>query len=548
LNQVLNEICSAEATEQAWGEIKEEFQKSGDGYITSATTNRPAWAPAMQATMTKFVAGMDFQETQPAIQLRAMLHVNDPIRAEDLKRQAVIADNLQEVIENYMLLVNASLLVQPDAVEYAFMDGLQFPGLWSRELYDDPTRTKKYRNMLVGSRPFQFQADSTGWRSMLLCARMVINKILVSKPNGLLSEYDTNLAYALNHLENKAAGPPAGINPNPLSNVDKFLKEINGGTRFDMMAKTFILPTFLGTPCGVTSSNGFIFIITTDGEIFQLQMNRKVDALFSEDGGTTQETLLVDLTRCIVAKPNRCIIRRLNFQKNTTAFPALTCHMPSNVYTRPTINGTTYVNWHTRQQPTCLLAHPRGEAKLYVLSCAQCAIYEINWQTHIIKKHIGGPLAPGEVRLRGYKDPDEDEKTVKFQRLTCGVFDADANLFVVDNGWMRRIKYDATNRTKFTVKNMIHICQEVTSIALGPAGFVVGLVIWNANKKDHHGEGVYDQQLCDIVQHTVDGKVQLNLVTIKDFGHYHYIGSMLVDGANHNILSTQTNLRCFGAI
>ncbi len=155
LNQVLNEICRVELTDQTWTEIKEEFEKRGNGYITSATTKNTAWKPAMQATMTKFVADMDLEETYPA-----MGHTKG--RDEETKRLALKASNLQEVIENYMLLVNASLLVQPDAVEYAFMDGMQFPGLWSRVLYNDQTRTKKYRNMLVGNRPFQFQADNTG--------------------------------------------------------------------------------------------------------------------------------------------------------------------------------------------------------------------------------------------------------------------------------------------------------------------------------------------------------------------------------------------------
>jgi hypothetical protein len=115
----------------------------------------------------------------------------------------------QELIENYMLLVNASFLLHHEralnATKFEFMWGLEFPGLWSRSLYNDTTDKKVYRNMLVGNRPRGVKCQKVaidGWKLMLRTIRMTMNECLPAH-KGLLLEYEDNLRYTLNRIENE---------------------------------------------------------------------------------------------------------------------------------------------------------------------------------------------------------------------------------------------------------------------------------------------------------------------------------------------------------
>jgi hypothetical protein len=189
---------------------------------------------------------------------------------------AVGKKNMQEIIENSRecILVNASFLHDPrseTAMNFDFMDGIEFPGLWSRDLYDDQTPTKKYRNMLVDHRPtfstmvnkrmslFECPKDEAGgWALMLHGARMHMNTMLQTQPDTLLSEFDTILTYALNYWNNyPLQEPPRRFDAKHLRTITNWMKPVQGGSRYDQYSSYYILPRFLGTTCGVTVINGF---------------------------------------------------------------------------------------------------------------------------------------------------------------------------------------------------------------------------------------------------------------------------------------------------
>ena len=170
LKMVVSKICAVETTPEPWESSSEEFDASFERFMSACTnmteTTKLKWTADIRGTQQKFVENMDIAEKT--------------------------AEVVQEILETYMLLVNASFLVDTTEGSYEYMNGIQFPGLWIRVLYKDDTSTKKYRNMLVGCRPTQFKCpaiQNDGWILMLWNTRWIINHLLKTHPNSLLSEY-----------------------------------------------------------------------------------------------------------------------------------------------------------------------------------------------------------------------------------------------------------------------------------------------------------------------------------------------------------------------
>ena len=113
--------------------------------------------------MKKFVADADtvlvetFERKYKAGQLLINGTLNDvDCQVTDRNRLTETRQNkIQQTIEHYMLLVNASFLLEPwgayEFTRFEYMNGIEFPGLWSRVLYQDATPNKIYRN--VGGQP-----------------------------------------------------------------------------------------------------------------------------------------------------------------------------------------------------------------------------------------------------------------------------------------------------------------------------------------------------------------------------------------------------------
>ena len=168
-----------------------------------------------------------------------------------------VSIDAQQTIENYMFLVNSSFLLEPRRADnnwkFEYMNGIQFPGLWSRCLYDDATRNQMYRNMLVVNRPTPFGVDRDKewpWQQTLTNIRMLMNRLIPATDNSLLSEYTTNLPYTLNFYENEDVTEPAPLNSS--RDIETWTKSVPGGVGYDLDADNLILPSFLGTPCGIT--------------------------------------------------------------------------------------------------------------------------------------------------------------------------------------------------------------------------------------------------------------------------------------------------------
>lgn len=499
LRTCVHEICTVDATEEPWEATRDEFDASFKRFVDACKVankeEERKWTEGIRATQQDFVKKMNITEKTSA--------------------------DVQEILEAYMLLVNASFLVEAfNAMTYEYMNGIQFPGLWSRVLYKDDTPNKKYRNMLVGCRPMQFTCPATqngGWTLMLFAARMDINYLLQTHPNSLLSEYDTNLSYALNYFENCTLIPdPPSVNEAPMKSLYEWMVPVDGGENDGMEYKligiNYILPAFLGVPCGVNVCKGFVFILTTDGEIFKLQISQ----LVSIDGVERRQLLIYNTTKCIVEYPNKCTIKRINFEKGTAKFPALTSCMPRRFGDRPPHN----MNWFCELSPTSLLVDPGG--MLLVLSHAQSKMYEIDPLLGEIRGHWGQPTPRG-VRPRARTDPPEDEKNCTFKELMCGKFDGRGNLFVCDQHWIRKITYGTTlqggntvrDHRKFTVSNIINLHEYATSIGIGPTGVVVAEAIWDRvfkryfprlvdvqiyNHLDKHGNSIHGRTTTDIMR------------------------------------------------
>ena len=531
LKKVVREICTTQTTTESWETHRDEFNASFERFMSSCTnmteTTKLKWTSGIQGTQKKFVEYMEIPEKT--------------------------AEVIQEILETYMLLVNASFLVDTTQGSYEYMNGIEFPGLWSRVLYNDDTRTKKYRNMLVGCRPVQFKSPTTqhhGWTLMLINARWIINHLLQTHPNSLLSEYDTNLGYALNYWEHCMLLPePPMVDARCMKSVEVWMVDSEGGedddlVEYDMVGINYILPAFLGMPCGVTVSKGFVFILTTDGEIFKLQISRPVVT----DGVEKRELLIYDRTKCIVQHPNKCTIKRLNFEKGTAAFPALISRMPQDLFDSPSRG----VEWHTNLSPTSLLVDPCG--KLIVLSCAQSRIYEIHPVFGWIKEHLGRPAPRGwladwkDIAPRELTDLEQDQTNCSFRCLMCGTFDDRGDLFVCDGNWIRKITYASKlegngsvvrDRTKFNVKNVINLHAEcATSIAVGPTGLIVAKAVWEKHKYKTY---LADIHIFEYKDHEGKSVRKRNVVDIKKQGD-ELLCSLLVDGMDNIVFGTDGRL------
>ena len=538
-------VCTDHPSPVTWEEIKGVALASFARFMEQCQHSEPSWAEGMQETMNKFVAGADLVLVAASEKVfETMRRMSTGIPDEDRRiaeaervrahRQKLI----EQTIEQYMLLVNASLLLEPwrayQHTPFEYMHGIEFPGLWSRVLYADATPNKIYRNMLVGNRPrgFSCDADATwDWTTNLQNIRRLINHLIPAADRSLLSEYATNLHYAMNFFRNEdeVRDPPA---ENYMSDVDTWSKPADPGhITYDVASANLILPSFLGTPCGVVFRQGYLYMLTTDGEIFRLQISH----LISHEGALANKPLISDPTKCIVEHPNKCVIKRVHFEKGTPNFPALVSIWDSKV--------------HLELMPTCLVAAPLG--RLFVVSARLKAIYEISLNFGRIKVHAGKPDLTGDAHMRrvlpAFERGVEHNRTwdtLEFRSPTCAVFDANNNLWVCDGTWLRQIKYETGDATgkNITVSNEVNLGVYATCMALGQKGFVVVEHDWSRLHTR------YEPRLWDV--QFLDGKTAAGAkreirksTTIKRLG-VSSIGSIIVDSRDQILFCPRRNIRC----
>ena len=470
-------VCTDHTSTLTWEEIKEVALGSFETFVGTCQHNEPSWTEGMRETMKKFVADADmvlvetFEKKNRAGQLLINGIQNDRDRqVTDRKRlRETRQTKIQETIEHYMLLVNVSFLLEPwrayQFTRFEYMNGIEFPGLWSRVLYQDATPNKIYRNMLVGNRPRGLKSTldaAWAWLENLQNIRRLMNQLIPAADRSLLSEYAKNLNYAMNffRIEDEVGEP---IAENSMGNVDTWsIPGEAGQITYDVHSTNLILPSFLGTPCGAVFREGYVYLLTTDGEIFRVQLVHVI----LENGAAANKPLTVDYRKCIVEHPNKCVIKRVHFEKGTAQFPTLVSLWDSKEY--------------LGLKPTCLVAVPLG--RLFVVSARLKAIYEISLNLNRIKLHAGKPDFEGDAvfkrvlreRKRGVQY-NQDRESVEFHSPTCAVFDSNNNLWVCDGTWLRKIKYETGGATgkNFTVSNEVDLGVYATCMALGQKGFVV---------------------------------------------------------------------------
>jgi hypothetical protein len=551
-------ICTRDATTAEW---QRDSQEAFDGcfdrfmqafeYEREMTPDQKTWATEMRRIKKDFLQQFVVEAMKVKVGAVLLRGITDYDHREE--QDAVVfsrrLQNAKAIVENFMLLVNTSFMYDPEAFKFqntfGVMHGLQFPGLWSRVLYKDPTPNHKYRNMLVGHRPafyekkqagvflapyFECPKDQAdGWALALYGVRMHINTMLLTFHDTILNEYDAHVNTVLNYWKNQPLlqEPPFFFGAAPANSVDAMTKPVEGGlSRYDIAETCMFLPKSLGRPCSVTTAKGYIFILTTAGEIWKVQT---LSGLKTD----TCESLVADWTKCIVEAPNRCVVKRLNFTKDSADFPALVCRMPDNTPRQDAPDWSK--NWIAELSPTSLLADPRTASILYVLSHEQRKIYEITFNNEhmsIIRVHAGGkPNGRWGPRKQG--DADENQDNVVFDGLMCGAFDADFNLYVCDNNWIRKITYASKDtRAKFTVSNIFHLQWPATCMTWSNSGFVVSEYVWTSQKK-------FKQVLCDVKWYGEEGAMRLEERTIADNGTS-LAGSVLVDREDNIVYCAQT--------
>jgi len=544
-------LCVEAPTEQKapteQSEFEDELQASFDRFITACQCEE-SWKAGMISTMQAFMQNMkDFAgRRKVAHMLLHTLPEGDHRSQQEIEQEQIIKKHAQQTIENYMLLVNASFLLEywraSRNIKFEFMCGIEFPGLWSRSLYSDTTPKKIYRNMLVGNRPRGFSCDkraAEGWELMLWCTRMVINGLIAAADRSLLSEYETNLRYACNEIQNEDTVYLPQIE-NSMSDVDTWtIPAGEGFIKYDVRADNLMLPPFLGTPCGAVFRSGYIYMLTREGEIFRLQLEHCV----CENGEVVSKPLLYDLGKCIVEAPNKCIIQRVHFEKGTEEFPALV-----SMWDRWTYLGL---------MPTCLVAAPLG--KLLVVSCRLKAIYEIDANSSArdssagIKLHAGQPDVDGQDELRlavperaRGTEYDRNQATVRFHQPRCALLDGKSNLWVCDGGWLRKLTYDKNDATRntFTVSNEQNLHAEPTSIALGSKGFVILEHYWDMQIPKKYKPRLLDVQWVNVNtrEGTLVSKIRKTSL-IKNVGH-NDVGSIILDSKDQIIFCPRNILQC----
>ena len=553
------ETCVEAATSKTWNKpeveygvtleaVRDEFLASFMRFIGGAQQTDEQWKTGIAETMRKFLECADLllhekYERVMEVRSRLVTGIQDEDRqdAEREKNKAHRQKLIQQTMEYYMLLVNASFVSNYENeymnVSYKFMSGLEFPGLWSRSLYEDPTPKKIYRNMLVGCRPYIFGCDDKfqdGWVLMLYCVRMVINNAIPQAERGLLTEYETNLRYTHNWVANAELGYLAPYG-NGVVDVDTWTVPLDSGfIKYDVKVDQLILPQFMGTPCGALFSNGYIYMLTTEGEIFRLQLERMVN----EAGRIVSRTLLRERTKCIVEAPNQCIITRVHFDKGTDDFPALV-----HVWEKDDFEGL---------KPTSLVTSARDN--LLLVDCNHRVIWEIvvggsNTDTRPnIRLHAGQPLVWRQnyrITARERGKGDENQDSVEFNEPRCAVFDANNDLWVCDRDWLRKITYDKNDptRRKFIVSNEANLrVMSATSIAMGIKGFVVLEHYWDMAKGTTWKPRLLDVQWLNLEK---DGKIYKEIRKssyIKNLGPRD-IGSIILDRKDQVIFCPRNEVR-----
>ena len=535
----LHDACRDETDAREWSALREGVRESFETFMQACRIDAPAamaaWRDGMRATMgalTEALNGAEQLAIKALVKTPLLRHVASTDTQERLLQEVSAQENMTEknrqaVLEQYMLLVHASLLLEPCGAReqrtFEFMHGIEFPGLWSRSLYGDATPTKKYRNMLVGNRPRGFACEKKVgdlWLESLKTIRRLINRVIPARHRSLLSEHRTNLAYAGNVLQNDASiGEPMGENCVPDTDSWCIPGPEEGSITPDVAEFNFILPTFIGKACGAVFRKGYLFMLTTEGEIFRLQISQLQDGVLQH--------LISDPTKCIVDYPNKAVITRLHFEKDTERFPAL------------------QHTWKEREydglRPTCLVNGPAG--CLFVVSAERRAIYKIHLSATgfggmaTISLHAGQPeQARGSNHLA--VGQTQDEKNVDFFEPRCAVLDGDENLWVCDGTWLRKITYEVGNRSRFTVSNVVDFGVDPTCMALGRKGLVFVHHVW------HPLMGAYQPILRDVLMHTnlETGKLETKTLTIKHLG-LETVGSVVLDSKDQVVFAARQRLR-----
>ena len=540
-------ICIEDPTEVAWrGDMRAEFVASFERFMEKSVYDESAWTKGMTETKDKFLAAADIVlAAQFGKVMETMSRVANVIADKDRQNterermKAYTQAKTQETLEQYMLLVNASFVIDRNRtymqLPFEFMSGVEFPGLWSRSLYGDATPKKIYRNMLVGNRPQAWACDqeaSDGWEMMLRNVRMVINKMIAQEDRGLLTEYATNLRYAENEVrhEDSLCWAP---HQNGAANVDTWtVPGEEGFIKYDVRLDTLVLPRFMGRPCGAVFREGYIYVLTTEGEIFKVQL----ESCVMEGGNLVPQSLLHDRSKCIVEAPNRCRIQRVPFEKGTQNFPAL-----KHVWDKTHYMGL---------MPTCLLNTPTG---LLVVHCEYKAIWEVAVSGGTvgsrpgIKLHAGKPRVGLGVTQRERGKGNQTQDDVEFDEPRCAVLDGKQDLWVCDRDWLRKITYDKDDwsRSKFTVSNEVCLCGEFgTSMAMGMKGFVVLTHYWDGKDNTTYKPRLLDVQWINL--NTKEGQFYKEIRKssfIKNLGE-NDIGSIILDSIDQVVFCPRTSVRC----
>jgi hypothetical protein len=310
--------------------------------------------------------------------------------------------------------------------------------------------------------------------------------------------------------------------------------------QYDVRSDQMILPRFMGTPCGAVFRDGRIFVLTTEGEIFKLQIHHQV----SENGKVVDKGLIHCTQTCIVEAPNRCVIERVHFEKGTEHFPVMR-HI-----------------WNPQDcvalKPTCLLDTPQG---LLVVHCEYKVIWEVfpngsnnegpaaGWYVQGIRVHAGKPRVGHGVTHRERGQGQQDQTTVEFDEPRCAVLDGNKDLWVCDRDWLRKIAYDKQDleRTTFTVSNEVGLTGEFpTSIAMGAKGFVLLEHYSDLTFGTRWKPRLLDVQWLNLLDK--EGKVYKEIrksSLIKDLGP-NDIGSIILDSKDQIIFceTNRNNVRC----
>ncbi len=147
-------ICTADATLDAWtkdtqNEFNASFERFMQVFEESPNPRKrgeeQAWRDKIREIKNTFLEkfALEAFKLKVAQTLLGAIQDDDKRQEQETREIQRRKKNMEEIVENFMLLVNASFLYDPQAEyfssKFEIMQGVQFPGLWSRVLYDDPT-------------------------------------------------------------------------------------------------------------------------------------------------------------------------------------------------------------------------------------------------------------------------------------------------------------------------------------------------------------------------------------------------------------------------